>query len=256
MVPIIKNSRRAILLSGTPALSRPLELFTQLNALAPLSWPDEKQFGKRYCKAKKGAFNAEFRGASNTQELHVLLSETLMIRRLKKDILKQLPRKQRFLVRVQVVDEGLRRELQDILSEVSMREAEIDRRKKLKFARRKRRRGVAGMDERIYGVDGDGQHSQQQQSHQLQSHQQQSHQQKGTMDDQDEKRNRGMGEPNERSDAVQGSARISTQEVAVRHIILTEGKGSEPVAREQKSCNEEEYQGASGTERCEQVTMS
>ena len=47
LVLLLKQSNRAVLLSGTPALSRPMELFTQLNALEPLAWPDMKAFGKR-----------------------------------------------------------------------------------------------------------------------------------------------------------------------------------------------------------------
>ena len=47
VVTLLRKSLRAVLLSGTPALSRPMELFTQLNALEPLAWPDLKEFGKR-----------------------------------------------------------------------------------------------------------------------------------------------------------------------------------------------------------------
>jgi SWI/SNF-related matrix-associated actin-dependent regulator of chromatin subfamily A-like protein 1 len=45
---LLRQSVRAVLLSGTPALSRPMELFTQLNALDPVSWPCIKAFGRRY----------------------------------------------------------------------------------------------------------------------------------------------------------------------------------------------------------------
>lgn len=47
LVILLRKSIRAILLSGTPALSRPMELFTQLNALDPVSWPCIKAFGRR-----------------------------------------------------------------------------------------------------------------------------------------------------------------------------------------------------------------
>lgn len=38
-----------ILLSGTPALSRPLELYTQISAIQPGLFPTFHQFGIRYC---------------------------------------------------------------------------------------------------------------------------------------------------------------------------------------------------------------
>ncbi|XP_008477957.1 SWI/SNF-related matrix-associated actin-dependent regulator of chromatin subfamily A-like protein 1 homolog, partial [Diaphorina citri] len=34
-VDLIKSARRCILLSGTPALSRPIELYSQINAIDP-----------------------------------------------------------------------------------------------------------------------------------------------------------------------------------------------------------------------------
>jgi SWI/SNF-related matrix-associated actin-dependent regulator 1 of chromatin subfamily A len=47
LIPLLHKSRRALLLSGTPALSRPIELFTQLHALAPKQWNDLKEYGRR-----------------------------------------------------------------------------------------------------------------------------------------------------------------------------------------------------------------
>lgn len=35
VLPLLERSRRAVLLTGTPCLSRPIELFTQLHALQP-----------------------------------------------------------------------------------------------------------------------------------------------------------------------------------------------------------------------------
>eukprot|EP00752_Nemacystus_decipiens_P010813 g9618.t2 len=126
IVPLATKARRAILLSGTPALSRPSELFTQLNLLSASTWASFRDFGKRYCSGKKGRgtkgkFGADFSGASHIAELHALLRATVMVRRLKKNILKHLPPKQRSLVEVYVEDEAARRELQEDLTLLATR---------------------------------------------------------------------------------------------------------------------------------------
>jgi len=103
LLPIMKNASRLLLLSGTPALARPVELYAQVHAL------DEKEFGtysaytKRYCNARRGRFGWDVTGCSNAQELHSKLAK-VMVRRLKRDVLSQLPRKRRQLVAVEAVD--------------------------------------------------------------------------------------------------------------------------------------------------------
>ncbi|KAM0954603.1 putative calcium/calmodulin-dependent protein kinase chromatin remodeling SNF2 family [Dioscorea sansibarensis] len=91
-VPVLQRSRYAILLSGTPALSRPIELFKQLAALYPDVYKNVHEYGNRYCKG--GVFGL-YQGASNHEELHNLMKATVMIRRLKKDVLSELPVKRR-----------------------------------------------------------------------------------------------------------------------------------------------------------------
>ncbi|KAI5651013.1 hypothetical protein M9H77_37018 [Catharanthus roseus] len=91
-VPILQKAQYVILLSGTPALSRPIELFKQLEALFPHVFKSVHEYGNRYCKG--GAFGV-YQGASNHEELHNLMKATVMIRRLKKDVLSELPMKRR-----------------------------------------------------------------------------------------------------------------------------------------------------------------
>ncbi|CAN6199966.1 unnamed protein product [Urochloa humidicola] len=91
-LPVLQKAQYVILLSGTPALSRPIELFTQLQALYPTVYKNVSDYGNRYCK---GGFYGVFQGASNHEELHNLMKATVMIRRLKKDVLSQLPVKRR-----------------------------------------------------------------------------------------------------------------------------------------------------------------
>ncbi|TXG71515.1 hypothetical protein EZV62_000094 [Acer yangbiense] len=91
-LPIIKKAKYALLLSGTPALSRPIELFKQLEALYPDVYKNVHEYGNRYCK---GAVFGMYQGASNHEELHNMIKATVMIRRLKKDVLSELPMKRR-----------------------------------------------------------------------------------------------------------------------------------------------------------------
>ncbi|KAI9141375.1 P-loop containing nucleoside triphosphate hydrolase protein [Paraphysoderma sedebokerense] len=94
ITPLIKRFKRAILLSGTPSVSRPIELFTQLNALSKRFFPDYYNFGVRYCGGRQqGMCGLEFNRSSNLPELNWIMQNTVMIRRLKKDVLKDLPPK-------------------------------------------------------------------------------------------------------------------------------------------------------------------
>ncbi|VDN99746.1 unnamed protein product [Rodentolepis nana] len=95
-LPILKAAKRAILLTGTPALSRPMELYSQLVGLRPnLFRGGLHEFGQRYCDAKETAWGWDYKGCSNLQELQILLQETVMIRRLKSEVANQLPPKSR-----------------------------------------------------------------------------------------------------------------------------------------------------------------
>lgn len=95
---LIQNAKRVILLSGTPALSRPAELFSQLNAINSTLFNNFTDFGMRYCDGKETHFGMDFSGYSNMVELKAILEESIMIRREKKDVVSQLPSKMREMV--------------------------------------------------------------------------------------------------------------------------------------------------------------
>ncbi|EDO49581.1 predicted protein, partial [Nematostella vectensis] len=97
-LPILKAATRVILLSGTPALSRPEELYTQICAVNPRMFPSFHEFGKRYCAGVENRWGWDYSGASNMEELQLVLEQSIMIRRLKKDVLHQLPSKRRQMV--------------------------------------------------------------------------------------------------------------------------------------------------------------
>ncbi|NXS88421.1 SMAL1 protein, partial [Erpornis zantholeuca] len=113
-IPLLKADKRVILLSGTPAMSRPAELYTQIAAVQPTFFPQFHSFGLRYCDARKMPWGWDYSGSSNLTELKILLEESIMIRRLKSDVLSQLPAKQRKMV--VVAPEGISAKTKAVLA--------------------------------------------------------------------------------------------------------------------------------------------
>mmetsp|Transcript_175437 Transcript_175437/g.557145 ORF Transcript_175437/g.557145 Transcript_175437/m.557145 type:complete len:1037 (+) Transcript_175437:290-3400(+) len=100
LVPVIQRATRAILLTGTPAVNNAAEVYPLLDALVPGLVPSEEQFLQRYCIPEKvrgwrGRMVTQWRGSARPDELHRLLLGTVMIRRLKAQVLTQLPAKRR-----------------------------------------------------------------------------------------------------------------------------------------------------------------
>lgn len=99
-VPVLRKAKRAILLSGTPTRNSPDELHPQLCALSPNFNPKLSEFRSRYCMQSShqlatGRTVSQVVGARNSNELNYLLTSTVMIRRLKKDVMSELPEKRR-----------------------------------------------------------------------------------------------------------------------------------------------------------------
>ncbi|XP_052190190.1 uncharacterized protein LOC127799931 isoform X5 [Diospyros lotus] len=128
-LPILQKAQYAILLSGTPALSRPIELFKQLEALYPNVYKNVHEYGNRYCK---GGIFGLYQGASNHEELHNLMKATVMIRRLKKDVLAELPVKRRQQVFLDLAEKDMRqinalfRELEVVKSKIKACQSKED----------------------------------------------------------------------------------------------------------------------------------
>uniref|UniRef100_H2Z050 SWI/SNF-related matrix-associated actin-dependent regulator of chromatin subfamily A-like protein 1 n=1 Tax=Ciona savignyi TaxID=51511 RepID=H2Z050_CIOSA len=99
---VLKHAKHILLLSGTPALSRPSELYTQLAALRADLFPYFHQFGLRYCNGKQNTWGWDYGGSSNMEELKLILQETVMLRRTKEEVLLQLPPKLRRTVALDV----------------------------------------------------------------------------------------------------------------------------------------------------------
>ena len=85
-------------LSGTPLTNRPIELWPILYAICPDLFPERGKYAWRYCKPRYTPWGWQYDGATRTGELHRVLTEWCMIRRLKKDVAKELPPKERRMV--------------------------------------------------------------------------------------------------------------------------------------------------------------
>lgn len=112
---LASDIKKKIALSGTPITSRPIEFYNIIKLLNPNLVGTRWQFGFRYCNAKLTQFGWDLTGASNTKELHKLVSEHIMLRRLKLDVLKELPPK---TIRVIPVDISNRKEYSNITGQV------------------------------------------------------------------------------------------------------------------------------------------
>ena len=119
--------RYRLALTGTPIVNRPMDLWPVLQILDPATWDppgrvkDKKtkayrqalagegagffKFAMRYCAAHEvahgkfsGATHWDFSGASHLDELQDRLRASVMVRRLKADVLTELPLKQRQII--------------------------------------------------------------------------------------------------------------------------------------------------------------
>ena len=135
VLPALEQARRCFLLTGTPALSRPVELFTLVHALrrdVP-QWATYTKFVERYCDAQRkfvgrGPPRWDVSGCTNASELYELLRQHLMVRRLKADVLTQLPAKRRTRVLLNLSANG-RSAAASAMSELVALQKEADKHK-------------------------------------------------------------------------------------------------------------------------------
>lgn len=92
-------ARRRLFLTGTPILNRPIELWSLLKALDPQGLGRNWQhYVTRYCAGHKTSYGWDVSGASNGHELQDRMRASVMVRRLKADVLTELPRKRRAVI--------------------------------------------------------------------------------------------------------------------------------------------------------------
>ena len=112
ILTLAKNIPCIVALTGTPVLNKPIEIYNTFKLLDPTLFPNWWSFVKRYCGLttkeiwKKFPFEKRARkitvkvydGASNTEELNQILTGKIMLRRRKKEVLKELPEKTRTII--------------------------------------------------------------------------------------------------------------------------------------------------------------
>jgi SWI/SNF-related matrix-associated actin-dependent regulator 1 of chromatin subfamily A len=90
---IYKNCSFRWMLTGTPVLNRPSELYPILRALCPEAlgvYSDFYRYAYQFCGAFQDTFGFNTSGATHLDQLGDLLS-SVMLRRMKKDVLKDIP---------------------------------------------------------------------------------------------------------------------------------------------------------------------
>ncbi|KAI5172646.1 SWI/SNF-related matrix-associated actin-dependent regulator of chromatin subfamily A-like protein 1 [Nematocida sp. LUAm3] len=105
LTPLLQKIERTILLSGTPALSKPSELFTQISIISPGMYTHH-EYHERYCRIddvqlQRASRNIQkfikYSGNRNLEELRRVMEKYIIIRRVKEEHL-SLKKKHRIAV--------------------------------------------------------------------------------------------------------------------------------------------------------------
>ncbi|KAL1496993.1 hypothetical protein ABEB36_008027 [Hypothenemus hampei] len=118
-IKLCKMVKRVVLLSGTPAMSRPKELYSQLCLIDERFFGSFFEFAKRYCDMQQTVFGLNSSGQSNLQELEFVLKKKFMIRRKKEDVLGSLPDKTQEIIKLDVKLKDLKKEEKERLDVLS-----------------------------------------------------------------------------------------------------------------------------------------
>ena len=96
------RAARKVAATGTPILNKPVELFPILDYIAPGQWGFKDKI--RYCAGYEGRWGWDFTGHAHEEEFQRRLRETIMVRRLKRDVLTELPAKRRQIIELDAGD--------------------------------------------------------------------------------------------------------------------------------------------------------
>ena len=103
LAPVVSGAKNRWLLSGTPLKNRPADLIEPLRMLGHLEalggW---RTYVTRYCAGRQGKYGWEIDGASNLAELRQHLAALGFVRRVKSDVLEELPAKIRTVLPIEL----------------------------------------------------------------------------------------------------------------------------------------------------------
>lgn len=89
-----RATEKAIMVTGTPLVNRPIELYNILKMIDPDTmhpFEDYRRYAYRFCAAHNGRWGFDVSGSSNEEELNMRLRAHCMIRRTADEVLPQLP---------------------------------------------------------------------------------------------------------------------------------------------------------------------
>lgn len=95
------QAKKKIVLTGTPILNHPAELWNVCHWLAPEVFSNQYAFWVFYCGAKSTRFGFDTSGATNLDDLQDRLRSSIMVRRNKSEVLKDLPPKLRQVIEIE-----------------------------------------------------------------------------------------------------------------------------------------------------------
>ena len=99
----MKDIPHRIAISGTPLVNRPAELWPTLNLVRPDLYPSFLLFAFRYCRPFRSPWGWQYKGAANLKELHRILNATVMIRRLRKDVMEEYQEPERQVIPLEII---------------------------------------------------------------------------------------------------------------------------------------------------------
>jgi len=126
------NINKILCLSGTPILNRASEFFTTLNLIAPIDWPSRNGFIYRWCGENRAGSNYGGIFPWKREEFFNKINN-YVIRREKREVMKDLPEFRRNYEWVKIEDEAIRKAYNSQLKQLDKALNQIEALKKSAF---------------------------------------------------------------------------------------------------------------------------